>query len=458
MEQQVAVARTFGGRQFRSACALLLLAAHTGSAGGPRNLQEQQQPSCPCKTCIDGLRGLPATAELPGSTLQQICETTRGLDCTCYTCPCATCVRTLKLPVQTCLDMQMNCSCLDTGPQPQPEPEPEPPQPEPEPRTPSPPELEPAPPSEPMTVVLSRDQLSSFCNCECGYWLDGAGAGVPNRCQSCCSHPPRPQQQVGAVPEPGSRARVPAVNCTGAWGSWGACSVLCGGGSQARTYRIIAAAANGGAACTPPNGTEQQRSCGELTCQTPAPREQPPPHSSSGPEPEPHLELLEKLGSGLMPEPEPEPAVGVSDVWNAGEQYYYDDSSYTDEDGGEMATAIVLVLGVVAALTCLARCVNSSGRAGIGGSGSGPDTGYARVQLEDKYNATSSEEEEDDDESTIIGIQRSMAEGAHSDAMKLRELFAEDLGSTTEREELSLWVCIQCSAVPSPVCACTIRE
>jgi hypothetical protein len=54
------------------------------------------------------------------------------------------------------------------------------------------------------------------------------------------------------------------VDCGGVWGPYSTCSVSCGGGAQVRTFTVLTAAANGGAAC--PVSPETQE-CNTQACQ-----------------------------------------------------------------------------------------------------------------------------------------------------------------------------------------------
>ena len=57
-----------------------------------------------------------------------------------------------------------------------------------------------------------------------------------------------------------------AVNCVGAWGAWGGCSVGCGGGTRSRTYYVTTPAANGGTACPKTNGQSESEACNTTAC------------------------------------------------------------------------------------------------------------------------------------------------------------------------------------------------
>ena len=76
---------------------------------------------------------------------------------------------------------------------------------------------------------------------------------------------------------------TPAVNCSGSWGPWGACTgpgCGAGAGTQSRTYNVSVQASGGGTACSFSNGQPQSRSCDLAAC-TPTPSPPPPPPAPS---------------------------------------------------------------------------------------------------------------------------------------------------------------------------------
>ena len=57
-----------------------------------------------------------------------------------------------------------------------------------------------------------------------------------------------------------------AVDCVGAWGSWGTCSAECDGGIRTRTFSVSQALANGGAACVAHDGATESVACNTAEC------------------------------------------------------------------------------------------------------------------------------------------------------------------------------------------------
>jgi len=56
------------------------------------------------------------------------------------------------------------------------------------------------------------------------------------------------------------------VACVGAWGEWGACSQSCGGGMKSRTYAVTTPASGGGQACPANNGQIEETACNTQAC------------------------------------------------------------------------------------------------------------------------------------------------------------------------------------------------
>ena len=56
------------------------------------------------------------------------------------------------------------------------------------------------------------------------------------------------------------------VDCLGEWGSWSTCSVLCGGGSQTRLYTTSQPAENGGGECEANDRSIEQEDCNMERC------------------------------------------------------------------------------------------------------------------------------------------------------------------------------------------------
>ncbi len=56
------------------------------------------------------------------------------------------------------------------------------------------------------------------------------------------------------------------VDCVGRWALWDDCSVSCAGGTQARTFRVTTAAAEGGVECELGHGNTTSRACNTNVC------------------------------------------------------------------------------------------------------------------------------------------------------------------------------------------------
>eukprot|EP01051_Picozoa_sp_SAG22_P006626 SAG22_NODE_439_length_10489_cov_7.745813_4_plen_1335_part_00 len=69
----------------------------------------------------------------------------------------------------------------------------------------------------------------------------------------------------------------PPVDCEGSWTSWDNCNAECGAGTQSRIYSISTTAADGGAACTVEEGTEESQACTSAPCPVPEPEPEPEP-------------------------------------------------------------------------------------------------------------------------------------------------------------------------------------
>ena len=54
------------------------------------------------------------------------------------------------------------------------------------------------------------------------------------------------------------------INCVGSWPGWGACSEICGGGLQSRTWTTTTAPQHGGTAC--PSPSTQSQACSTQAC------------------------------------------------------------------------------------------------------------------------------------------------------------------------------------------------
>ena len=61
------------------------------------------------------------------------------------------------------------------------------------------------------------------------------------------------------------------VDCSGAWGEWGGCSLPCGNGTQTRTYVVLREAQHGGEDC-PEQDTSQSQACNIDPCAPPPPQ------------------------------------------------------------------------------------------------------------------------------------------------------------------------------------------
>lgn len=70
----------------------------------------------------------------------------------------------------------------------------------------------------------------------------------------------------GAVDTQPCNTQACPVNCVGAFGPYGACSLTCGGGTQMRTYAVSTPAANGGAACSRSHGDQETAACNTTPC------------------------------------------------------------------------------------------------------------------------------------------------------------------------------------------------
>lgn len=70
--------------------------------------------------------------------------------------------------------------------------------------------------------------------------------------------------------QPCNTAPCAVIDCVGNYTSWGPCSKSCGGGVQNRMFLVTTPAANGGKDCPASNGTVESQACNTQACPPPA--------------------------------------------------------------------------------------------------------------------------------------------------------------------------------------------